>query len=80
MRGSLDYWVCQSCARLLVLGMIVSPIFSTLGTAAKAIGELSFQRMERHSCRVRIGEKLRRLLADTADPLEIARFDARTEE
>src|SRR5215470_9036274 len=39
MRGSLDYWVCQSCARLLVLGTIVLPIFSTFGTAAKAIGE-----------------------------------------
>ncbi len=40
MRGSLGCWVCQSRARSLASGTIVSPISSTLGTAAKAIGEV----------------------------------------
>src|SRR6266852_839538 len=40
MLGSLDCWVCRSRARSLVSGTIVLPIFFTLGTAAKAIGEV----------------------------------------
>src|SRR5215470_14803687 len=40
MHGSLGSWVFRSHARSLVLGTIASPTFSTLGTAAKAVGEV----------------------------------------
>jgi 2-polyprenyl-6-hydroxyphenyl methylase/3-demethylubiquinone-9 3-methyltransferase len=63
------------------LGTIVSPIFSTLGIAAKAAGEVC--RFDETGRELMLRKDLRRAspIADsTADPTQIARFDALAEE